>query len=108
MERNANLSSSAAADALIVILRLSAVMQMTGLSRTTIYELIADGRFPKQLKIGTRAVGWRRSELEQWANARIHSADARAALAAVMPVTPRGAQDRTPAILRQRASTARS
>ncbi len=48
------------------IVRLRTVMSRTGLSRTTIYRKIAEGTFPKQVRIAVRSSGWRESQLEQW------------------------------------------
>ena len=39
------------------ILRLPQVLEVTGLSRSTIYLRMADGSFPKQVSLGGRAVG---------------------------------------------------
>ncbi len=52
------------------ILRRPAVELMTGLSRSTIYQQIADKDFPKPLKLGKRAVGWRESDIVQWLDSR--------------------------------------
>jgi prophage regulatory protein len=39
----------------------------TGLGRTTIYDLMKDGRFPKSRRIaGAHAVGWDSLEVEAW------------------------------------------
>ena len=57
----------------IEILKLPAVIQRTGLSRTTIYALIAQGRFPKQINISERSVGWVAAEIEQWLEDRVAS-----------------------------------
>jgi prophage regulatory protein len=48
------------------ILRLPAVMELTGLSRSSIYLRVAQGTFPKQVSLGARAVGWRESDVEAW------------------------------------------
>ena len=48
------------------ILRLQAVKSRTGLSRSTLYLRIAQGTFPKQIELGTRAVGWVEEEVEAW------------------------------------------
>jgi prophage regulatory protein len=48
------------------ILRLPAVKSRTGLSRSTIYQRMADGSFPKPISLGERAVGWVESEIEEW------------------------------------------
>ncbi len=49
-----------------VILRLPAVKQRTGLSRSSIYLHIADGSFPAPISLGPRAVGWIESEIDEW------------------------------------------
>jgi len=46
--------------------RLPQVLKETGLSRATLYRKVQDGTFPKQSRIATRCVGWRRSALDQW------------------------------------------
>ncbi len=48
------------------ILRLSAVKNRTGLSRSTIYFRISQGLFPKQISLGNRAIGWIEDEIEAW------------------------------------------
>ncbi len=43
-----------------------------GLSRVTIWRRVRDGDFPSPIRLGgpkTRAVGWRRSEIEDWLKA---------------------------------------
>lgn len=50
--------------------RLMSVKSLTGLSRSTIYRLIAEGNFPKPIKLGARASGWRQSEIEAWIDSR--------------------------------------
>lgn len=53
------------------ILRLPAVKQRTGLSRSTIYLRVNDGTFPKPIQLGERAIGWVETDIEQWLEARI-------------------------------------
>jgi prophage regulatory protein len=48
------------------ILRLPAVKTRTGLSRSTIYLRVKEGRFPKPISLGARAVGWVDAEVEEW------------------------------------------
>jgi len=48
------------------ILRLPAVKQRTGLSRSTIYLRVAEGSFPAPVSLGGRAVGWIESEVDEW------------------------------------------
>lgn len=52
-------------------IRLNEVKQITGLSRSSIYQFIANGEFPSQVRIGTRAVAWVASEIQEWTNNRI-------------------------------------
>ncbi|MBW4709556.1 AlpA family phage regulatory protein [Roseobacter sp. YSTF-M11] len=48
------------------IIRLTTVLDRTGLSRSTIYRKIAEGTFPAQLKISVHGAGWRESEISRW------------------------------------------
>lgn len=59
------------------ILRLPAVIAMTGLSRTTIYELMERRDFPLGVKLVSRARGWRQSSVQRWINARKPMVDER-------------------------------
>ncbi|MDP2242169.1 MAG: AlpA family phage regulatory protein [Burkholderiales bacterium] len=45
---------------------MSEVCEVLGLSRSTIYKLISEGRFPKPVQIGARAVRWRVEQVEAW------------------------------------------
>ncbi|MXW09600.1 MAG: AlpA family transcriptional regulator [Gammaproteobacteria bacterium] len=53
------------------ILRLPEVQRRTGLSRSTIYVRLEQGRFPKPVSLGARAVGWIESEVDEWIRERI-------------------------------------
>ena len=55
----------------IRFLRLPEVMKRTGLSRSTIYVRLAEGRFPRPVALGGRAVGWIEAEIEKWVTERI-------------------------------------
>ena len=48
------------------ILRLSSVIELTGLSRSSIYSQIAQGSLPRQVSLGSRAVGWREVDIQAW------------------------------------------
>jgi prophage regulatory protein len=54
------------------ILRLPEVMHLTGLARSTVYLRIAEGDFPKQIRLGPRTVGWSSDAIEQWLEERLH------------------------------------
>ena len=49
-----------------VILRLPAVKARTGLSRSSIYQHVAAGSFPRPVSLGARAVGWVEADVEAW------------------------------------------
>ncbi|MBF0262722.1 MAG: AlpA family transcriptional regulator [Magnetococcales bacterium] len=59
-----------------MILRLPQVVRMTGLSVATLYRLIDQGKFPRQVGLGGRAVGWPLSHINAWIDARISAAHA--------------------------------
>ena len=52
------------------ILRLPAVMQVTGFSRSSIYAYVQAGKFPSPVHIGERAVGWKSEEIAAWIEKR--------------------------------------
>ncbi len=57
------------------LLCLKEVMDLTTISRSEIYRGIRDGTFPKQIKIGARAVRWWLSEIEAWLASRPRATD---------------------------------
>ena len=48
------------------LLRRPEVEAMVGLSRPTIYARMAQNTFPRPVKLGTRAVAWRLSDIQKW------------------------------------------
>jgi len=44
------------------------------LCKSAIYSLIRQGKFPKQVKLGPRAIAWRESEIEEWLQSRSEGA----------------------------------
>ena len=52
------------------VLRRRQVEELTGLARSTIYELMHRGLFPVPVRLSKRAVGWRYREIEAWINSR--------------------------------------
>ena len=53
----------------IEILRMPAVLQLTGLSRTTLWRRVRSADFPPAVRLGgpeTRSVGWHASDVEAW------------------------------------------
>ena len=52
-------------------------MAQTGLCRSTIYDLVSQGKFPSQINLGPRAVGWVANEVVGWIEERIDESRAR-------------------------------
>ncbi|MBB5022636.1 helix-turn-helix transcriptional regulator [Desulfurispira natronophila] len=48
------------------IIRMKDTVNLTGLSRSTIYRKMQDGSFPTSFKISKSAAGWRMSTIRQW------------------------------------------
>jgi len=53
------------------ILRLPQVIERTSLRRSTIYEMMNTGRFPKPVKLNLRCNGWIENEISDWLASRI-------------------------------------
>ncbi len=53
-----------------VLLRIGSVTRLIGLGRSTIYRLMAESRFPAPVRLSTRAIAWRRSDLDRWSAER--------------------------------------
>ncbi len=53
------------------ILRRDEVERKTGFKRAHIYALMKDGKFPKAMRLGVRAVGWDSAEIDQWISDRL-------------------------------------
>ena len=47
-------------------LKLPEVRARTGKSRSSIYQGVNDGTFPRQIKLGPRAVAWSSIEIDAW------------------------------------------
>ncbi|MEP3332125.1 AlpA family phage regulatory protein [Sedimentitalea sp.] len=50
--------------------RRTAVEEITGLSRTTIYTLMSKGEFPRPVRMTRKAVAWPESVITEWLNSR--------------------------------------
>jgi prophage regulatory protein len=58
-------------------IKLDKVKEITSLSNATIYRLIKQGDFPKQIKLSKRTVVWNMDEIDNWLE---HKMDTREAL----------------------------
>jgi prophage regulatory protein len=62
--------NQSAEQTLPTFLRMPMVVRMTGLGRSTIYRLIAEKKFASPVRLGDRAVAWRRADLDLWSDDR--------------------------------------
>jgi prophage regulatory protein len=53
------------------MLRLPSVIELTGLSRSSIYLRMKNNAFPQSISLGERAIAWLESDIEQWIDERI-------------------------------------
>lgn len=53
------------------LIRLPEVLLRTGYGKAWIYRLISEGRFPTQIKIGSRSIAFIESEIDDWIQATI-------------------------------------
>ncbi|ABM78762.1 helix-turn-helix transcriptional regulator [Prochlorococcus marinus] len=47
---------------------------MTSLSKSTIYKMIAEKKFPRQIQIGPQQVVWTKHAVQDWMNQKIQEA----------------------------------
>ncbi|MGL6263346.1 AlpA family phage regulatory protein [Aeromonas jandaei] len=48
------------------LIKLKEVIEMTTLSKATIYRLMSKGEFPGAIPLGPRAVAWKMCEVIEW------------------------------------------
>lgn len=53
------------------VLRRIQVESVTGLPRSSLYEMMAKGLFPRPIRLGARSVGWLESEVAEWVKVRV-------------------------------------
>ena len=49
-----------------ILIKLPAVKELTTFSSATIYRLISEGEFPKQIKLAERSSAWSLEEVYNW------------------------------------------
>jgi prophage regulatory protein len=57
------------------ILRLPELQEVVGLKHATIYQMMAELRFPLPIPLGRRAVGWLSDEIDRWLEERVRERD---------------------------------
>ena len=50
------------------IYRLSEIINITGLGRSSIYLAVSKGEFPKPIRLGKRAIGRSEDSIKKWLN----------------------------------------
>jgi len=53
------------------LIRIPKVMEKTGLAKSTIWWLVANDKFPKQLKLSQRISVWKESDIDNWIEEQI-------------------------------------
>lgn len=48
------------------LIRMPELVERTGFSRTTIYRRVKDGTLPRPLLVGSSAIAWRESQIDEW------------------------------------------
>lgn len=56
-------------------LRLSEVLDRTGLSKTTLYSLMRQYRFPQSIPISDRSVAWSEEDVDAWLQEKMQMRD---------------------------------
>jgi len=51
--------------------RLPSLCEITGLSESGLYKLIREGKFPKGVKLTSRATGWPSDVIDEWIESRL-------------------------------------
>lgn len=54
-----------------VLVTLREIERRTGFGHSTIYKMIAEGSFPRQVKVGRQGVRWLEAEITAWIQARL-------------------------------------
>jgi prophage regulatory protein len=52
-------------------IRMPVVLDISGLSKTTIYEYVSRGEFPAPVSLGAKSVAWVESEVVAWMDAKM-------------------------------------
>ena len=58
----------------VQFLRINDVRDMTQLSRSTIYRLMASGEFPQNIQLTKRSVVWVKTHVTDWCNEKVKAA----------------------------------
>ncbi len=53
------------------VIRLKAFLRLTGLGRSTVYKMIANGTIERPFKVSARVIGWRASTVKSFLDLRM-------------------------------------
>lgn len=53
-------------NSIVKLIRLADVQKLTGMARSTIYERMAQGAFPRPLRLSVRHVAWKEQDILHW------------------------------------------
>jgi prophage regulatory protein len=53
------------------LLKLKDVVQLTGLSRTTIYNLLNENKFPKRIQITKQRIAFLSTDIDKWISEKV-------------------------------------
>ncbi|WP_416238389.1 helix-turn-helix transcriptional regulator [Synechococcus sp. CCY9202] len=59
-----------------ILIKINDVIRITSLSRSTVYRMIGNSDFPKQVVIGNRQARWSLAEVKEWCHEQIHASQA--------------------------------
>ena len=57
-------------DTHVLVVRMSRLVEMIDLSRSTVWKLLSEGKFPNPIRLGPRSIGWRIKDVEDWIECR--------------------------------------
>ncbi|ENR6546211.1 AlpA family transcriptional regulator [Vibrio cholerae] len=55
----------------IRLITLREVIELTSISRSSIYKYISENKFPQRISVGERSVRWVESEVQEWINSKV-------------------------------------
>ena len=58
-----------------MLLKIQKVIELSTLSRSTIYRLVESGKFPRPVKLTTRTIGWVEEEVRDFLQEKIDNRD---------------------------------
>lgn len=58
-------------------IRLSQVLYLTGLGKSSIYKFMGEGHFPQSTKLGSRVTVWQQSDIQDWIKSKIQARKSR-------------------------------